>query len=250
MTDAPTPKQQFSLNVAFAHLQQALLQDLGASDIAFHSTTKGDNAELNWLKMLRDFLPQRYQVESAFVVDVNNNVSEQLDVVIFDSQYSPLLFKHEGGLYIPAESVYGVFEVKPELDKGYVEYAAGKIASVRRLERTSAPIIHAGGQYDGVPLKPIIGGLLATRSSWNPPFGDPLRAALDGRTANERLDLGCAPADGAFDYSVGEDGSFELETCTTDRALLFFALRLLQRLQRTGTVPAIDIERWGARAWG
>jgi hypothetical protein len=33
--------------------------------IAFHSTTKGDNGELDWLKMLRDFLPQ---LESAFVV--------------------------------------------------------------------------------------------------------------------------------------------------------------------------------------
>lgn len=34
-------------------------------------------------------------------------------------------------------------------------------------------------------------------------------------------------------------GSTELETCTTERAPLFFALRLLQRLQRTGTVPVI-----------
>ncbi|MDQ1565705.1 MAG: hypothetical protein QOF96_585 [Actinomycetota bacterium] len=115
------------------HDLRGLLHDLGASEIAFHSTTKGDNAELNWLKMLRDFLPQRYQVESAFVVDVNDSVSEQLDVVIYDSQYSPLLFKHEGGLYIPAESVYGVFEVKPELE------TPGTRPSVTRLEPPSTP---------------------------------------------------------------------------------------------------------------
>ncbi len=106
MTDTPTPKEPFSLRLAFAHLQKSLLHDLGASEIAFHPTTKGDNAEFNWLKMLRDFLPNRYEVDSAFVVDVNDRVSDQLDVVIHDAQYPPLLFKHEGGLYVPAESVW------------------------------------------------------------------------------------------------------------------------------------------------
>lgn len=249
MTDTPTAKQPFHLRLAFAHLQQSLLHDLGASEIAFHPTTKGDNAELNWLKMLRDFLPNRYQVDSAFVVDVNDQVSDQLDVVIYDAQYSPLLFKHEGGLYIPAESVYGVFEVKPEIDKGYIEYAGAKIASVRRLERTSAAIVHAGGEYEPVPVKDIVGGLLATCSSWNPAFGDPLRNALDARSEGERLDLGCAPADGAFEYARDGDGSVT-ETCTGDKALLFFAMRLFRRLQQLGTVPAIDMDRWGQVAWG
>jgi hypothetical protein len=249
MTESPSPKQPFSLRLAFTHLQESLLHDLGASEIAFHPTTKGDNAELNWLKMLRDFLPRRYQVESAFVVDVNDHVSDQLDVVIYDAQYSPLLFRHEGGLYVPAESVYGVFEVKPEIDKGYVEYAGTKIASVRRLERTSAAIVHAGGEYEPVPVKDIVGGLLATRSSWNPPFGDPLRAALDARNEPERLDVGCAPAHGAFEYRRNEGGS-ETDTCTNDKALLFFAMRLFRRLQQIGTVPAIDLDRWGQAAWG
>jgi hypothetical protein len=247
MTD--TPKQPFSLRLAFTHLQESLIHDLGASDIAFHPTTKGDNAELNWLKMLRDFLPNRYQVNSAFVVDVNDQVSDQLDVVIYDAQYSPLLFKHEGGLYVPAESVYAVFEVKPEIDKGYVDYAGAKIASVRRLERTSAAIVHAGGKYEPVPVKDIVGGLLATRSSWKPAFGDPLQNALDARSDDERLDLGCAPADGAFEYSRDENGP-GLETCTDDKALLFFAMRLFRRLQRIGTVPATDMDRWGQAAWG
>jgi Domain of unknown function (DUF6602) len=250
MTDTSTPSQPFSLKRAFTHLQDGLLHDLGASEIAFHPTAKGDNAELNWIKMLERFLPQRYRVDRAFVVDVNDRVSDQLDVVIYDAQYTPLLFEHEGGLYIPAESVYGVFEAKPELTKGYVEYAGRKVASVRRLERTSAAIVHAGGEYTPVTPKTIIGGLVATRSSWNPPFGDPLRVALDARTDEERLDLGCAPSAGAFEYTRDDDGATELQACTTDKAMLFFLMRLFHRLQGIGTVPAMDINRWGNAAWG
>ncbi len=249
MSNTPGAAPPFDLKKAFEQLQKTLLNDLGASDIAFHPTAKGDNTELNWIKMLRDFLPQRYCVDRAFVVDVNGDVSDQLDVVIYDGQYTPLLFKHEGGLYIPAESVYGAFETKPELTKAYVEYAGNKVASLRRLERTSASIVHAGGRFDPVAVKPIIGGILATRSSWNPPLGDPLRAALDALADEQLLDLGCAPTDGAFTYTR-QGTTSELETCTTEKALLFFAMRLFEQLQRIGTVPAIDMDRWGDVAWG
>jgi hypothetical protein len=82
----------------------------------------------------------------------------------------------------------------------------------------------------------------------DPPFGDPLRAALEALADEELLDLGCAPADGAFAYTRQGNAS-GLETCTTEKALLFFAMRLFQQLQRIGTVPAIDMDRWGDVAW-
>lgn len=65
----------------------------------------------------------------------------------------------------------------------------------------------------------------------------------------ERLDLGCAPANGAFAYTRHGDAS-DLEICITEKALLFFAIRLFQHLQRIGTVPALDMNRWGEVAWG
>jgi hypothetical protein len=75
------------------------------------------------------------------------------------------------------------------------------------------------------------------------------RAALDDRSDDQRLDLGCAPADGAFEYTR-HDGASKLESCTTDRALLFFLMRLFHLLQRTGTAAAMDIDRWGEAAFG
>jgi hypothetical protein len=39
----------------------------------------------------------------------------------------------------------------------------------------------------------------------------------------------------------------EVETSTRETALIFFFVRLLHRLQRVGTVPAMDILKYGAR---
>ena len=97
--------------------------------------------------MFNDHLPIRYRTEKSFVVDSKGRLSDQIDAVIFDGQYSPLVLNHAGLLYVPAESVYAVFEVKQTLSKAHVEYAGDKARSVRRLERTSVPIHHAGGVY-------------------------------------------------------------------------------------------------------
>ena len=68
--------------------------------------------------MLKKHLPSRYQVEKAFIVDINGELSEQIDIVIFDHHYCPLLFNLDGAVYIPAESVYAVLKpiVKQETD--------------------------------------------------------------------------------------------------------------------------------------
>lgn len=111
-----------------------------------HSGTKGSATEINWIDWLNNYLPNRYKVDEAFVIDCNGNLSQQIDVVIYDCQYSPFIFNMNKVKYIPAESVYAVFEVKQDLSKEHLEYAGEKIASVRNLHRTNAPIYHAGGK--------------------------------------------------------------------------------------------------------
>ena len=75
-----------------------------------HPVAKGDSSEAVWLEMLQGYLPQRYQAAKAFVVDSEGIFSEQIDVVIFDRQYSPFIFVHQSQTIIPAESYYGVFK--------------------------------------------------------------------------------------------------------------------------------------------
>jgi hypothetical protein len=62
-------------------------------------------------------------------------------------EYSPFIFTYENEPIIPAESVYAVFEAKQTADAALVAYAQEKVASVRRLHRTSLPIPYAKGVY-------------------------------------------------------------------------------------------------------
>jgi hypothetical protein len=205
-----------------------------------HPTVKGDASQAVWLDVFKTYLPRRYEADTAHVVDSEGTFSEQIDAVIFDRQYSPFIFHFEGQAVVPAESVYAAFEAKQTINAAQVRYAQGKVASVRRLHRTSLPIPYAAGVYDPKPLAPIIGGLLTLESDWSPALGQPLADALaDGEPAG-RLDVGCVAAHGTF--AVDPEGRYSLGA--GGKPATAFLLDLIARLQATATVPMIDIRAY------
>jgi hypothetical protein len=209
-----------------------------------HPVTKGDASEGVWLGLLQSYLPQRYQAATAHVVDSEGNFSEQIDVVVFDRQYSPFIFKYEGQTIIPAESVYAAFEAKQSINAIQVQYAQSKVASVRRLHRTSLPIPYANGIYPPKPSIPILGGLLTFESDWSPPLGEPLQDVLMAGNSDGRLDLGCVAAHGHFDLDVR---SQVYRVSVGGKPATAFLFNLISLLQFSGTVPMIDVQayaRW------
>ncbi len=207
-----------------------------------HPGAKGDASEHVWIKMLDTYLPQRYKAENAFVVDSLGNFSDQIDVVIFDRQYSPFIFRYENQTIIPAESVYAVFEAKQTANADMVKYAQAKVATVRRLHRTSLPIPHAGGTYPPKPLIPILGGLLTFESDWSPPLGPSFEKALLGDLGEGRLDVGCVASHGHFFFDAANSNiQFETES----KPATAFLFKLIAQLQFSGTVPMIDVEAYG-----
>lgn len=204
-----------------------------------HPTAKGDGTELHWLEMLQRRLPARYRAERAFVIDADGNRSQQIDIVIHDRQFCPMLLDTGGGIHIPAESLYAVLEVKQNLSKQQIDYAGEKIASVRRLRRTSAEFRHATGRSRTIP-KPILGGIVTFESGWSPPFGNAFEAALRASRIDSRVDLGCALCSGGFEVAYHDTGEPQVTRSSAGSSLIFFFLRLLHRLQQIATVPAID----------
>lgn len=230
-----------SLKEIFLALQEQMRSMLSSGrEIIFHPVSKGDASELNWIEWLRTYLPKRYQVDKAFVVDSNGRFSQQLDLVIYDRQYSPFVFFQSGAVYIPAESVYAVFEVKQELNKENLEYAGEKIKSVRSLVRTSAPIIHAGGTISQ-PKPPfrIIGGILTLTSGWVDTFGTSFQECLNNFDTYSQIDIGCAIDTSSF--IINYENGITFQTSSYEEALIHFFLNLLIKLQNLGTVPAMDI---------
>jgi hypothetical protein len=205
-----------------------------------HSTTKGDASEHVWLEMLQTYLPKRYHAKKAHVVDSNGLFSQQIDVVIFDRQYSPFIFDYECQIVVPAESVYAVFEAKQTINASEVAYAQDKVESVRKLYRTSLPIPYAGGTYPPRPVPHIIAGLLTLESDWTPALGTSLVEALEAGKGDRRLDYGCVAAHGTV--------SCDMTECYTitpqGRPATAFLLELIARLQSSATVPMIDIRSY------
>jgi uncharacterized protein DUF6602 len=236
MTDWSLPRLLASLHDDVERSLQIARDSLG------HPTVKGDASASVWLGLFSTYLPARYRTATAHVVDSAGTFSEQIDIVVFDRQYSPLIFHIQDQIVVPAESVYAVFEAKQTINAPHIDYAQKKTASVRRLRRTSLPIPHAGGVHEAKEPPHILGGILAFDSDWNPPLGDPLADAL-ARNPNGRLDLSCAALHGIF-ACAADDAVMLMPHPKPATAFLF---ELIARLQETGTVPMLDTRayaRW------
>lgn len=216
------------------HKKVALELDVARQSIE-HPGTKGTESENVWLKLFQLYLPKRYQAEEAFVVDSNGKFSQQIDIVIFDRQYSPFVFHFDSVNIIPIESVYAVFEVKQAISAANIEYAIEKIDSVRKLHPTSLPIPHAGGTYPAKKPIEILGGLLTLDSDWSPALGRTLQDHLEKANA---IDIGCVAQSG-FYYQNRESKTYEV--METDKAATAFLFKLISLLQESGTVPMIDV---------
>jgi hypothetical protein len=95
-----------ALEKIFEALQKRLMAGLAASRSALgHPVARGDATEVNWIDLLSRHLPHRYDVAKAFVVDSTGAISDQIDIVVYDRLYTPLLYNQDEQRVIPAGAV-------------------------------------------------------------------------------------------------------------------------------------------------
>lgn len=249
---------------------QSQMQGVLATNSKFitHPGSEGDSLENAWIELLKNYLPNRYSVDKAMVIDYTGKVSQQIDIVIYDNWYTPFIFNQNGFKYIPAEGVYAVFEVKPDIGgtssgKHNIAYAGEKVASVRRLMRTSAQMISSGDKRPARPLTKIIGGILGTNCTQKE---DTIEKHIKGLSGFNTLEMGCTIENGSFfvDYN-SKEGEAEIRSASfsdfqkyydnrtynsikfsrPEHSLIMFLMQLTSYLQQAiGTVPAIDMQKY------
>lgn len=255
---------KINISDLFLGLQDQMKVQLNTNrEIIKHPVSKGDALENVWIEWLKKYLPNRYCVDKAIIIDSEGNLSHQIDLVIYDQQYTPFVFTQNGIHYIPAEGVYAVFEIKPDLEgsvngMSYIEYAGKKIESVRKLKRTSTKIIDRGESKPARTLTKIIGGILTSVNSYAKE--ETIVSQLKKLNGLMTLEMGCVVEGGCFyiDYDGDEDSeeidfnkriqkyyserkfkSFQMSD--QNKSLVAFFLQLSRYLQQTiGTVAAID----------
>ena len=218
--------------------KQAILESK-LSILLEHPTTKGEHCEGAWIDFFRSFLPSKYAIDKGFVFDAFGNVSEQIDIIIYDALYSPLIFGTDAGeKFVTAESVYAVFDSKPKINKETLEYANKKIASVVGLSRSSRGIINAGRVIPSRELTHIIGGILAIDSVKN--------TTIEQNILNlAHIDIGCAIKKTSFiAYREKERTISEMKFSSKEESILAFFYIVLDSLYGLGTVAAIDIRNY------
>lgn len=223
--------KKINIQKLFCALDEEMRLKLSSKiDEIYHPTAKGDESELNWIGLLRTYLPERYTVDSGFVVDHKGNISDQIDIIVYDRHFTPFIFRGENVAYIPAEGVYAVFEVKPHLDKKYFRYAVKKLKSVKSLIRTSATFVHATG-VNKTELKEIFGGLL-TKGNKSTSFFNVI---------NSKSELSMIVS---LDYGIKVINGDTIETQIKEPILAFYFLKLIEKLRALGTVPALDVDKY------
>jgi len=267
---------KIELKQLFTGLQNQMISQLNTNrEFITHPGSKGDALENAWIEWLRKYLPNRYSVEKAIVIDSEGNTSHQIDIVIYDNWFTPFIFSQNGFHYIPAEGVYAIFEVKPDIKgsadngKNYIEYACEKIESVRILKRTSTSMINSGVKYAPRPLTKIIGGILSTTNTYTHQNNNTIEKYIKENDGFMGLDIGCIADYGSFhiNYEGEEDTNLkepkdfqkrysdyykdrkvkEIKFSEKDNSLVSFFLQLTRYLQQAiGTIPAIDLNSYSS----
>ncbi|WP_018612328.1 DUF6602 domain-containing protein [Segetibacter koreensis] len=260
---------KIELKQLFNGLQKQMSAQLNTNrEFIEHPGSKGDSLENAWIEWLRKYLPNRYSVDKAIVIDHEGSISHQMDIVIYDNWFTPFIFSQNGFYYIPAEGVYAVFEVKPDIQgnvdkQNYIEYAGDKIESVRVLKREAASFINGGKKFDARPLTKIVGGILTSTNSFSHKNNNTLVGHIQSLQNLKTIDLGCIADYGSFyvDYKpneeiekVGQDAYLEfyqkrkfssVEFSKPEHSMVTFFMQLTRYLQQAiGTIPAINLNAY------
>ncbi|MCO5259729.1 MAG: hypothetical protein M9916_06260 [Crocinitomicaceae bacterium] len=262
---------KIDIKMLFGGLQSQMNAQLNTNrEFITHPGSKGDALENAWIEWLSKYLPNRYSVDKAIVIDHEGNTSHQMDIVIYDNWFTPFIFSQNGFHYIPAEGVYAVFEVKPDLKgnvdgKSYIEYAALKIESVRTLKRTSTKMINSGADVPARPLTKILGGILTSTNTIK--NVSTIEKHIKAHTGLKSIDFGCVADYGSFyvEYDGEEDITLRREEdfdkryldyysnrtfkgvsfSKPENSLVTFFMQLTRYLQQAiGTVPAINLQSY------
>lgn len=88
--------------------------------------------------ILTKYIPKRYAVDSGFVIDTSIGKSEQMDIVIYEANHTPVFEVVDGKKFFPCETVVAVGQVRTKIGSRKVfQKCLNNIKSVKQLDRSN-----------------------------------------------------------------------------------------------------------------
>ena len=100
-----------------------------------HNGEMGGETEEKVRDFLNRLMPKRFQATAGFVIDIDNQMSNHQDVIIYDAMSSPSYRYEENNQIVSSDAVASIIEVKSVLNKSHLENGYQKIAEVKRLRK-------------------------------------------------------------------------------------------------------------------
>lgn len=96
-----------------------------------HGVTTGAYREEVWKSLFEQIVPRKFYVDQGiFIIDSKGRISDEVDLAIFDEQYTPYIFKYGKIKFIPIEAVAVAIQCKSSKTDGASDWAD----SIKRLE--------------------------------------------------------------------------------------------------------------------
>ncbi|MEP5765541.1 MAG: DUF6602 domain-containing protein [Halieaceae bacterium] len=139
---------------AFSSTSKSVFYDDSKKRI-FHTGEFGTYRESVVRDFLRFIIPRSLDISTGFLMTSLDDVSTQCDVVVFDSNMTPIYEEGDRQRFFPVESVHGIGEVKSTMSKADLKIALNKLARNKALSERmiSTPTIvnkRPPGAYDPI----------------------------------------------------------------------------------------------------
>lgn len=128
----------------FDNLEKSLYSDMSIR--IQHNLEDGKYREYLVTKVLKKIIPSKYSITNGFIIDSDNNISKEMDVIIYDRNYVPPFFD-ETYTVVPIEAVIAVIQVKTTLSSTTLKDSIDNLNSIDNLKsKTGGKIISAKGE--------------------------------------------------------------------------------------------------------
>jgi len=121
----------------YTQLEQSLANQL-AMKMPSHGPTTGSYREEIWMSLFEQIIPRKFCIDQGvFIIDSYGQISPEIDIAIFDEQYTPYIFKYGKIKFIPIEAVAIAVQCKSKDTKGAIKWAK----SIKTLKTSLSSVV-------------------------------------------------------------------------------------------------------------
>lgn len=143
---SPTKVFKSSIKASILQISSAFLK----SETFLHAGTKGSERENPIQLFFKNNLPNTFDVVKGEVVDLEEQHSPQLDIIIYDSVRN-FAFNNDDSYLLPAEALLVCIEVKSCLSSEEIKkilVAVNKLKKLKPFKRNLSPVREGGAHAD------------------------------------------------------------------------------------------------------